>query len=106
MKPISRQGLWWAEIPWQDVRQHLLAAQKLEWSQHNWHRQVKLGLPLHQDVKNIIMGGLQLRTAAQLSEGMQQSVGRNPLSQTSDDRQLLACVRGGGHPVHRLSSDK
>ena len=58
---ISRPRLWWADIPWQEVREHPLTGQRLQWSQHNGYRKVKLALP-QQEVGNIEMGGLQFHS--------------------------------------------
>ena len=56
---VSRTRLWWADVDWQSVKTHPLTGHKLVWSQHNGHRQVRLGLPA-QEAKNIVMGDLCL----------------------------------------------
>ena len=59
---VSRPRLWWARLDWQGVKTHPLTGQKIQWSQHNGHRQVKPGLP-QQEVANFAMGGLKFHEA-------------------------------------------
>eukprot|EP00435_Cladocopium_sp_Y103_P050539 s110_g15.t1 len=54
---VSRPRLWWIRINWQETKNHPLNDQRLQWSQHNGHRKIKLDLPT-QDVQNFTMGGM------------------------------------------------
>ena len=57
---MSRPRLWWTNITWQDVKEHPLTGQKIQWAQFNGHRQIKLALPAlpPQEAANFTMGGL------------------------------------------------
>jgi hypothetical protein len=55
---VSRPRLWWLNIDWKEVKVHPLTNGKIQWSQHNGHRQVRLGLP-KQEPSHMEMGGLQ-----------------------------------------------
>ena len=50
---VSRPRLWWVLTDWKEVRHHPLTGEKLQWSQHNGYRQVRLG------PNNMDLGGLQ-----------------------------------------------
>lgn len=55
---VSRPRLWWANVQWPEVKDHPLTGEKIQWSQFNGHRQIKLALP-RQDVANFAMGGMK-----------------------------------------------
>ena len=43
---ISRPRLWWSRVDWSKVKQHPFTGQPLQWTQHNQHRRLRLGLPV------------------------------------------------------------
>ena len=43
------------------MKQHPVTGEKIQWSQHNGYRQVRLGLPL-QEAGNMELGGLQFHS--------------------------------------------
>ena len=57
---VSRPRLWWASVDWQDLKVHPLTGHKVQWSQHNGHRQIKLDIP-PQEVEHLTMRGLQFQ---------------------------------------------
>eukprot|EP00435_Cladocopium_sp_Y103_P056975 s456_g19.t1 len=42
---VSRPRLWWTRLQWQDIKVHPLTDHRLQWSQHNRYRKLKLDLP-------------------------------------------------------------
>lgn len=42
---ISRPRLWWTRVDWSKAKMHPFTGQPLQWTQHNQHRRLRLGLP-------------------------------------------------------------
>ena len=56
---VSRPRLWWTRLDWSKIRTNPFTGEQLVWTQHNQHRQIRLGLP-KQNLQELITRGFSL----------------------------------------------